>query len=112
MAPSILRSLDDVEQTGPTDWEALCPICGALLRVSLAAPYWHVTCSETCTAEEIADWVGASLWAGDPAADRIYVAIMLAKTPETAAALLRGKPVLDSALDQTYLNLFRSIGAV
>jgi len=43
-------------------------------------------------------------------ADRLWVGLMLSRTPEVWAALVRGDPVNEAVLDQAWLRRFRTLG--
>lgn len=117
--PGWLRALDDLDlQTG--GWTAACPIygCGGRLAIGADGDLWVTVCTGGGLGphdeEALARWLTIDLlsmrWRGSSRGMRAWVAMVLAKTPETAAALMRGETVPETALDMRWLRRLERAG--
>ncbi len=109
--PRFLQALDSVDDAGELGWIAECPICRGLLLVEPVQGMWTFSCDEDCDHDAICAWLDIKDLRIDPGYDdRLYMTMMLAKTPEVWKALMQGDPVDPAVLDQEYLRRYQELG--
>src|SRR5262249_15540989 len=117
--PTWLAALDELELEAG-GWTAECPILGCGGRLAIGADHdeWVVVCTGgelgAHDGAPLAAWLGLELetfsYRGTEWSMRAWLAVVLARTPDTARALLEGRDVPESALDASWLRRLRRTG--
>lgn len=114
MRPRFLQALDNVDATD-NGYLADCPICRDILLIDPGnhQNLWTLACDGGCTHDELVRWLQITELRIDPDWEtRMWVALMLAPTPEIWHALRAGAPVNEESLHQDWLQRFRKFGVV